>query len=499
MALRLDRLSKFTVGAIFALFVVYAAKIFSVAWSVGPWIDELYTLHAINLPWLDMLLERYRRGHPPVYFTLEKLVWQSTQSLLFPPEFRLRLLSLAAWLAALACFAILARRLFSSRTAILATSIFAFSNIASLHAANARMYALALLFSVGHIFATIKLSHDAKDSKKWWGLYVFSTIAGVNTSPSFLLLSLGTSVGFWWTSRERNRAYLLALATSAIALTYYLPALYFYLVTPSQLGPVSKHVSRIGYAIPALLTGLGRGKVPDSGGLQWFSFIVSLFAGLAILLLAARSWKLTQPWFRCVFVAFATPFVILLGGALLSTIPPLGFLRVGTDRYLIVFVPAGALIAAEVFERRLQSLSSIFAVLIGLLAVLNTSNNENKEGRLFKKEIISLCNHVAPQMVTIICPPEIVEGVQLYCPQLKPAATFGINSLCPTTLSGVIDEGTSSGGILLIYYRGHVPEVIQKCRDAFSTVTLLSRRVYGSDRDPLFAVCLFSEPRQRVP
>src|SRR4051812_949029 len=74
----------------------------------GFWVDELYTLHAIRLPWHEMVLERLRRGHFPGYFALLKLVYLSLNG--YNAETVLRAVSLVAWLAAVLSFAALVRK-----------------------------------------------------------------------------------------------------------------------------------------------------------------------------------------------------------------------------------------------------------------------------------------------------------------------------------------------------------------------------------------------------
>ena len=39
----------------------------------GMWTDEFHTLHAILLPWRELIFERMRAGHLPTYFILMKL------------------------------------------------------------------------------------------------------------------------------------------------------------------------------------------------------------------------------------------------------------------------------------------------------------------------------------------------------------------------------------------------------------------------------------------
>jgi hypothetical protein len=38
------------------------------------WTDEIFTVSALEMPWLSMVRERAARGHPPLFFLLEKLI-----------------------------------------------------------------------------------------------------------------------------------------------------------------------------------------------------------------------------------------------------------------------------------------------------------------------------------------------------------------------------------------------------------------------------------------
>ncbi|MCX7626526.1 MAG: hypothetical protein N2Z21_10020, partial [Candidatus Sumerlaeaceae bacterium] len=324
-----------------------------------------------------------------------------------------------------------------------------------------------------------------------------SAVLGASVTPSFFLLQLGTAIGLTVASHDRSHRLGLGLATLLTAFLYYLPCVYFYLITPHQLGPVSKHVSRIAYAIPALLTGIGRGKLPEGEDkLQWIGFAISAVVTVLVVSTIVKNMKSSGPAVKALWITFLTPFVVLLGGAVLSLIPSLSFLRIGTDRCLAVFVPSGALLtgaAAEKFASRLLPyLIGIVLVMMKMVAL--PSANEAKEGRVFRQEVQSLCSQEQLLDVPLIaCPPEIVPGIELYCPRLSPSTTFGINSLDMPSLEKCVENATSVGKLLVIYYRAHVPQVLAKCKDRFSTVTLLSKRVYGGSKDPIFAIFLFED------
>ncbi|MCX7625556.1 MAG: hypothetical protein N2Z21_05025, partial [Candidatus Sumerlaeaceae bacterium] len=148
------RVHKVYAGLLVAVFLFQLVTLLRISWSIGMWIDELYTLNAISLPWSDMFLERCRRGHPPLYFICAKATWLLTKGTTLPPEFRLRLISLVSWVTAVGAFAFMARRFLSPGAALLATTILVCSNISLLQAGNGRMYALALLLAVVHVGVT---------------------------------------------------------------------------------------------------------------------------------------------------------------------------------------------------------------------------------------------------------------------------------------------------------------------------------------------------------
>lgn len=479
-----------------SVLIIQLATLTRIAWSAGLWIDELYTLNAISLPWLDMILERCRRGHPVLYFTLAKAVWLLTEGTLFSPEFRLRLISLVSWGTSVGIFLVFAKRFLAPPSAFLAATVFLSSHIASLQAANARMYALALLVAMFHLWSACELARKNRVPANFGTIYLLSAVLGASVTPSFLLLQLGSTIGLASVANDGRRRALWGLATLGISLLYYLPCIYFYLLTPHQLGPVSKHVSRIVYAIPALLTGYGRGKLPENpvqlGGL-FASGVIALFLAFNL----CKNMRALEPAFRVLLVTFLTPFVLILGGTLLSLLPPLSFLRIGTDRYLAVFVPAGALLAGIAVEKRSfrRGTYAVGAFLLTLRLISTPSPNELKEGRLFRDEIRTLCERAELMNAPlIVCPPEIVSGLTLYCPALTPIATFGINSLDLTTVERSVEKAVSMGKLLVIYYRAHVPQVLTTCKEHFSTVTIVSKRISGSSKDPIFAILLFERP-----
>jgi hypothetical protein len=472
-------------------YLVYGAT------CVGLWIDELYTLHAINLPWPDMLLDRLRRGHPPLYFLLEKIVWVLTGGAWLSVEFRLRLLSLVSWGVAVVAFFNLTRRLLTPSGSLLALAIFALGHISAPQAANGRMYALAIFFSVIHIASFLRIvRRDSEEPHRWWLIFLFSSIIGMCVTPSFALLICGTTSSFIAVKPLRSQDARLGACSLVIAGLFYVPAIYLYLITPHQLGPVTKHWSRVYLGIPALLTGIGRGKLPDDQWWQWAALLATIGVTGFVSWGLIWKWRGLAEWKRRLASVFLTPFLIFSLFFVLSLFPPLAWFRIGTDRYLAVFAPVGALLAAavfeEVFHRHMMSILTA-ALIFGILITFPPIHKS--EGQQFREEMLNLRKANLQGVPTILCPPEIVEGVNSYCPGLAVIATFGINARARESIATAVKDAVASNSALIIYYRGHVPEVLEAFRAGFTSHTLISKRHYGSKRDPIFALFLFTGPR----
>ena len=121
-----------------ALTLVAAAVLVTTGIGVrGFWVDEMITLHSARLDWGELVAERRRRGHPPLYFALVKLWLDATGRL---SDVWLRLPSAAMW--ALAVCAL------PRRAALIALTVAALGGVGINHACFARMYAMVCLISV---------------------------------------------------------------------------------------------------------------------------------------------------------------------------------------------------------------------------------------------------------------------------------------------------------------------------------------------------------------
>lgn len=479
-------------------FSVVAAHWFRTAATLGLWIDELYTLNAIELSWGEMLVERAKRGHPPLFFILEKLVWSATSSFsnFMSPELRLRLLPYGFWLLAVGIFAVQARRFLGVWGYRVAISVFAFSQIAGNHAANARMYSLVTCIAVVHLFEWLSLLRQERTSLRNAAFYVATGILGILASPTFGLVVVACGIALVFVNPSCRWRVRLALSTLLLSFLAYSPMLYLYWVTPHQLGPVSKNSLRVLKTLPALLTGIGRGQVPDEAGM-----LVRGVVALSWLLLAGFVWmgwrnrNLLSVAFRPVFAAFSVPYLLWFAAYATSLLPNMESLRFGTDRYFVAISPLGALLAgcvAETWRSTRWPLGFTAMTVAGALVLNFGSTHDN---RRFSEEMRALCGRVSENEPVLVSPPHIAAGVRLYCPHLNVQSALGIDSRDEKLVKAALEPLARAGGGIVIYYRGHVPELLQIASRDFATSEVLSRKIYGSPRDPLFAIIRLRDPR----
>jgi uncharacterized membrane protein len=479
--------------------IVLGGHFFRLATRTGLWIDELYTWHTVQLPWVDMVLNRLRRGHSLLYFLMEKSAWQASLALDIPVELRLRLVSLLCWIAAVGVFALSIRRVLSPVGALAATGVFGFSNIAAVQAVNARMYSLALLLAVIHFFAYLRIEQNGKAAGRApWLAYFFSTILGVSTTPGFALLAVSTLLSFAVRIRSRAQKTALAAASLCISALFYAPALYFYMQTPVQIGPVANPALGILYTAPALLTAIGRGVVPSSGIWPRIAFALSVALAAWILLTLIRHWGRLPDSVRRALIVFTVPYAIVFAGMVLSHVTGLTALYAGTDRYLIGLVPVGAFLAGSAFET-IHDRHYAYALLAAVIGVSagSLASSDTGDGRIFRSELERLCTRTEIAAPAVVSAPEVVDGARLYCPRLNVMGTVGINSRSPDTIASLMDKAAQAGHLLVVYYSGNVPELLGAANETFETSAVLSRRIYGRKSNPIFAIYYFASPRQR--
>jgi len=490
--------ARFEFFVVTVLGVAFAWIALTVAWAAayqGFWIDELYTLHAINLPFSEMVKERAQRGHPPLFFILEKVFVSLPFLRILTPEMQLRLFPYCCWLGAILAFTKLGKKFFPPTALQPASVVFAFSQIALPHAANARMYSLALLLAVLHTYSLLAL-YEAR-FQKWSKLtYLLSGVLGVMTTPTFFLFT-GTTVIVSFARRTKAPVpFKLCLLTLATATACYAPVVISYLQASYRWPPVSKHISRIYLCFLSLLTGTGRGKVPEGGFLDQAIFSVSVSIGIALLMAMFVRRQYLSNRSKLLFWLLVVPFLIHFGLLVLSFLPGLSRLRFGTDRYIVVLVPAGALLTGSIVEtvRSIQArlLTTLF---LAALSFATFRSHVDSEGRYFVPEIRQFCHQYQSDKPVIVVPTEIVDGLRLYCPAIQNIESVDVCSCNQRNIERILDTLRSSDSVYMIYYRGHCPDVIARAKETYSTFTLLSRKVYGSEKDPIFGIYVFSHPR----
>jgi uncharacterized membrane protein len=163
----------------------------------GMWTDEFHTLHAILLPWRELIFERMRAGHLPTYFILMKLwsQWAGTS------DWALRLPSAIAGAFIVPAVAWFARPYLDRRKFYTLLAIATLNGTAVWASQEARMYGMLLVVATfAHAAYLRTVIHP---SWRAWVKYFGVLIVGVALQPVMLLAAL--SHGFFsWVIRRRH-------------------------------------------------------------------------------------------------------------------------------------------------------------------------------------------------------------------------------------------------------------------------------------------------------
>jgi mannosyltransferase len=187
------------------------------------WTDEIQTLHAVQLPVRELVLERLHAGHVPVYFLVEKawceLFGTSQLALRMPAAIFGVLLLLPAWS--------LLRRLAGEGAAWWGTALLAFHPLLVELSREARMYSLlALLVLVAADRAAAALAGERPGVTFWT-----AAVVGPLVHPTWAFAAV--PLGLWLALEARTvrpesrRAAVAALAGIAASVALLLAALWF--------------------------------------------------------------------------------------------------------------------------------------------------------------------------------------------------------------------------------------------------------------------------------
>jgi hypothetical protein len=385
----------------------------------GFWIDEAYSMHAIGLPWGEMALERLKRGHFPLYFSLLKVLSQLAGG---PTEISLRLPSVVFWLASVVSFWFLARRWLPCRVAALAVTFAALNGLAIRQAGEARMYDLVLLEAIWVTRAYVELLKGSPKTH-WKVVFAVGSVLGFWTSSSFALT--GAVFLFDAFRRRKNNPALIRIAVATIAATLLSAAL------PVLVHLQTRDRGEIAHVRPAnLVLHVATFVAGITGADDYYTVPPSLaglqlvgggFATCVLISLYRRRRKLDeleQLSFRIVVL----PICAMTVTWLLSEIQTIDVGLHGPARYLMGTMPCGALLASMVIANWCSSSRRrLFAAHLAVLAILMTGAwiTIRLRTETCRELIFDLAEHIKPDDALIVVPDQARETVEMYLPGKK--------------------------------------------------------------------------------
>lgn len=421
----------------------------------GFWIDELYSLHAIHLPFREMVLERLRRGHFPLYFALLKggvALFGGQAS-----ETSMRALSLVFWLAAAASFWAVASRLLSRKAAAVAVTLLALNGLAIRQASEARMYALVLLQSVWITFAYFEMQRG-NDRAAWKWIYGAGTVLVFWTSPSFALVSSAFLYDAWRGRRESPALFKTTLITLAVSLLSLAPGLIFHLQTRLQNELAHIRPAAVIFHVVALLGGIFAND-------HYFRptrllMVLQALAGFFTMAVLWRLWQgrkeLSRREVACRRIVFFPLGLMLVTWAVEET-TGLSVSVLGPARYLMGAVPAGALLTASIVDRwtagrprRAEMAQATLAVLLacGAYGILTVITEPFREYALQLRAVY----RNGDAIVTV--PDQIADGVEMYLPGMRVDAAINRWLLDEREIAERLRPLADRKNVWLLWYRG---------------------------------------------
>lgn len=427
----------------------------------GLWMDELYTLHAIRLPLREMIYERLRRGHFPLYFMLQKEV----VALFFGGKYNeisLRVLSTAGYFAAVISFALLARRFLNPTAAAMAITLFAFNGLALRQAVEARMYTLALLEGVWILRAYFEMASGA-GRPVWKWVLMGMTLVGVWTSPSVALLVAVLSMDAWFRRRSSPGLLRWTFLALVVGIATLVPGLLVHIETRQK--------TEVAHVPPIWLAGhlvtFVSGIFADD---DYFKPSIALrvlqgigaVVTIGVVFSALRRWRKLPELEKSCLRIVTLPVLIMLVTWGLSYVVRIQVNLLGPARYIIGVMSCGALLAAsqiaswtEGFPRRtMLSHIAVFALLASGAVLILTVEFEPGRGRSFRWLMKELREHYHPGDGVITVPNEIADGVQMYVRNLKVDVAIDRWMADKDKLTEMIKPLGSRPKVWVVWYRG---------------------------------------------
>lgn len=433
----------------------------------GFWIDELYTLHAINLPWNEMVLERLKRGHFPGYFALVKLLAAAVPSA--DKETLLRGFSVLCWGLCIPSFALLARRFLTLWPAVIAVIVFSLNNMVIRQASEARMYTLLLLVAIWIVRGWLELVNG--NSKKRWsiGLPVLA-FAAMAVSASTWMLLLGMLADANRRRRAQPTLLKVALASAIAAGVVLLPGAIMHLATNDRLGIAGmKPIYILSHAITAFM---GSQTTDDYFSANRILRVVHVLAGILVIAGAVLLWRRRQIFnpvlASCLLIALL-PFALMIITEILSEWTEFSLL--GPPRYLMSIVPAAALVTGYAAAFAIQKLPRRGAVLLPPIALLLLSfgcyGMLTVRTEPFRERARLLARYYRPGDALVVVPHEIEEGVEMYAPGTRVDLAVNRWNMNEDQLRKKLQALKGHPAVWMVWYRGNASPVLDLAVEEF--------------------------------
>jgi hypothetical protein len=444
-------------GLVLLLYCIHAS---------GFWIDELYTLHAIRLPWRDMVLERLKNGHFPAYFSIVKLIYES-----FPhanAELVLRLPSTVAWLAAVGSFALLARRFLASAAAsATAVILFALNLMVMRQADEARMYTVVLFLAVWMIRCYLELNENSPQ-RRWRVLFPLITMAAYAISSSSIILTVSMLIDSLRRRRTAPRLWIHVLLSLGMGALVFIPGAVMHLHTAERAGIAgTKRIQILAHWITVLA---GVQAEDDYIAARLPQRIFQAIAAVITLLICIGWWRSRKVLPRAVSACAALvliPFCLMIAAEPISEIST--FRLLGPPRYLVSILPAAALLVASVSSRYLQG-ARRHVVLNGALAVFLLSGSYfflTTRTEPIRERVQEMAKHYSREDAVVVVPEEIADGVEMYGREVRVDLAINRKLQDRAKIAGMLAPLKDHPKLWLVWYRGQDSPVLEICQELF--------------------------------
>lgn len=435
----------------------------------GFWIDELYTLHAIRLSAYEMVVERLRRGHFPLYFGLLKgIVFLAGGQ---ANETTMRAPSIAFWLLGIGSFWLLAQRLLEPKSALAAISLFALNGLAIRQATEARMYTLVLLEAVWVTRAYFEMLH-APDRTRWRVVYYSGTLLAWWTSPSFALISGAVLADAWRRRRAHPRLLFATLGAPLLAAATLVPGAVVHVQIRQQKEIAHTNIAQV-FLHAAML--IGGAPVADSYyHPNAFMRACQVAGGFVTAVVLWRIWRTRTSMCetaRTALTVVSVPLAIMVITWILAEVTGLSVSAMGPARYVIGAVPCGALLTGQTLgdwisrqPKRMMSahIAMTLLLLLGAFGVVTVRTEPFRN--LVRNQ---LRPDFKPGDGVIAVPEEIADGIEMYLPIARVDVAMNRWQTDEAAISSALRPLASRSQVWFVWYRGRESKAIEVAEKLF--------------------------------